>query len=112
MANIIVGVTNSLPGDPAPTASNMEICGRGKADPQPSEKVTVTCPVAMTPGRYVGIVREVTECLTLCEVEVFGSLFTHVRMSQLWVFVAMVDIDTTSELGLERLSPLPRGTPK
>ena len=79
MANIVVGVTNTPPSIDAPTARNMKICGRGNADPQPSEKVTVTCPVAMTPGRYVGIVREVTDHLILCEVEVFGTPHLLVR---------------------------------
>ena len=66
-----IGTTNTDSQNSAPTISNINVCVRQKEHLGPGEIRAFPC---MATGRYVVIVLEKKDFLTLCEVEVYGSI--------------------------------------
>ena len=77
LSNVRIGVSNTSPESQAPTVENQNICASHDPALGMGETKALSCDAA---GRYVTIIIEKEDYLTLCEVRVYGSMYTALFM--------------------------------
>ena len=71
MNNFIVGLINTAPT--SLSIANYVLCGQWPGTAQDGQTLPVRCPAGLPPYRYVIILNNNVQCLTICELQAFGA---------------------------------------